>query len=297
MLKDQNPNPQEVHSFFRWVNEQIRKSNPEDVSIGLMAAMTLLRRPDYRTIFKTEDGIQQVGGLLKNPRATAQAYYQAVYCLWLLSFNSEIATSFPDTLIISRLVDLLKTQQAKEKILRIVLATLRNLLDKGTSNTQMIDAGIIRLLDQFSVRRWGDEDMVADIDALRVTLAKDLVIMSSFDAYKKEVLSGNLEWSPVHKSEKFWKENVTRFEENQYQVLKALITILQTASDPSNIAVACYDVGEFARFHPRGRALLQSLNAKTSVMDKLSHPDPTVQKEALLAVQKLMVNNWEYLNR
>jgi V-type H+-transporting ATPase subunit H len=30
---------------------------------------------------------------------------------------------------------------------------------------------------------------------------------------------GSLEWSPVH-SEKFWKENVKKFEENDFYLIK-----------------------------------------------------------------------------
>lgn len=32
-------------------------------------------------------------------------------------------------------------------------------------------------------------------------------------------MSGNLVWSLVHRSEKFWRENVGRFEENNFKVL------------------------------------------------------------------------------
>lgn len=123
----------------------------------------------------------------------------------------------------------------------------------------------------------GDEDIVEDIDTLRDALAKDVLQMSSFDVYKREILSGNLEWSPVHRSEKFWcvsliylchtypnllffsnfsllrRENVARLEENQCQVLKALVEILKTSSDGQNLSIACFDIGEFSRFHPRGR--------------------------------------------
>lgn len=183
----------------------------------------------------------------------------------------------------------------------------------------MIDAGAVRILDYFSARRWGDEDIVEDIDALREALAKDVQLMSSFDVYRREVLSGSLEWSPVHRSEKFWRENVHRLEENIYQVPKALVEILRTSSDAQNLTIACFDIGEFSRFHPRGRvyvmskkktlslqishhhrhshSILTNLEAKTAVMSLMTHPDAGVQKEALLAVQKMMVNNWEYLSR
>ena len=35
--------------------------------------------------------------------------------------------------------------------------------------------------------------------------------------------------------------------------------------------------------------------AKVNIMEKLEHHDAEVQKEALLAIQKLMVSNWEFL--
>jgi len=45
--------------------------------------------------------------------------------------------------------------------------------------------------------------------------------MSSFDRFKHEILSGKLDpSSPSHKSERFWRENFTRFEENGFEVLK-----------------------------------------------------------------------------
>jgi len=43
---------------------------------------------------------------------------------------------------------------------------------------------------------------------------------SSLDRYKKELTSGKMDWTPVHRSEKFWRENVTQFEAREYQLLK-----------------------------------------------------------------------------
>lgn len=39
------------------------------------------------------------------------------------------------------------------------------------------------------------------------------------------------------------------------------------------------------------------MNGKQLVMQLLGHDDPNVRYEALLAVQKLMVHNWEYLGK
>lgn len=46
------------------------------------------------------------------------------------------------------------------------------------------------------------------------------LIHSSFDEYSSELKSGRLEWSPVHKSEKFWRENAVRLNEKNYELLK-----------------------------------------------------------------------------
>ena len=42
--------------------------------------------------------------------------------------------------------------------------------------------------------------------------------LSSFEKYKQEVLLGHLEWSPMHKDPNFWRENISNFEENDFQV-------------------------------------------------------------------------------
>lgn len=42
---------------------------------------------------------------------------------------------------------------------------------------------------------------------------------------------------------------------------------------------------------------IENLGGKQLVMQLLAHADPNVRYEALLAVQKLMVHNWEYLGK
>ena len=92
--------------------------------------------------------------------------------------------------------------------------------------------------------------------------------------------------------------------------------------------MACYDLGEFARFHPEGRRVLHQLGysclfsqlfidlylgAKTRLMQLINHENNglavvapamlifafcvvcvclAVSQQALLSVQKVMLNNW-----
>jgi V-type H+-transporting ATPase subunit H len=100
----------------------------------------------------------------------------------------------------------------------------------------------------------------------------------------------------VHKSERFWQENALKFELQDGQALKALKTLLASPqSSPKTLAVAAWDVGEFARFHPRGKQIVTTLELKLPIMKLLNHAEEAVSREALLALQKMLVTNWEYL--
>ena len=71
--------------------------------------------------------------------------------------------------------------------------------------------------------------------------------------YATEIKSGRLEWSPVHKSERFWRDNAPRLIEKNCELLKVLVHLLEVSREPLVLAVASYDVGEFVRHYPRGK--------------------------------------------
>ena len=43
---------------------------------------------------------------------------------------------------------------------------------------------------------------------------------STFDEYASEIKSGQLEWSPTHKSDLFWIDNALKLEENDLDILR-----------------------------------------------------------------------------
>ena len=91
-------------------------------------------------------------------------------------------------------------------------------------------------------------------------------ILSSFDEYCTEVRSLRLQWSPVHKSEKFWRENAQRFNEKNFELIKILIRILSETSDALVLCVAAHDIGEYVRHYPRGKNIIEQFNGKQAVM-------------------------------
>lgn len=291
--------PQHESFLLRRISEQLRNfqdPNNNDVHYALTTLQVLFSKDNYRLkVFESDAGdFQTLVKIIQTQSSNFQLVYEAIYCVWLMTYNEKIAARVGATGLIPALVDIIKTV-SKEKVVRLAIATLRNVLDKGENNTEMIESGILRMLAILSNKKWGDDDIVDDLKALSEALAKNIVVLSSFDMYKKELQTGVLSWSPVHKSEKFWRENSTRFEENDYQLLGLLRNIFQTSRDPTVLSVACYDVGEFVRFHPRGKVIIQQTGLKMEIMKLMTSDNVDVKKQALFAIQKTMVTNWEYL--
>ncbi len=57
--------------------------------------------------------------------------------------------------------------------------------------------------------------------------------LSSYDKYKKEVLSGCLDWTPMHTSELFWRQNVALFEDKDFQILRVVLKLIESSREVS----------------------------------------------------------------
>ena len=75
-------------------------------------------------------------------------------------------------------------------------------------------------------------------------------------------------------------------------MIKKLIKLLDSPNKETQ-AVACFDLGEFSRLHPFSKKLLDNLGGKTKLMRMIETDDPSIREQALIAVQKLMINNWQ----
>jgi V-type H+-transporting ATPase subunit H len=107
-------------------------------------------------------------------------------------------------------------------------------------------------------------------------------MFSSIDKFKKEVHKKSLRWGPVH-SEKFWQENFIYFHEKEnLDLIKVLVELLDHTDDRVK-SIACYDLGEFARFFPYGRQYLETMSLKTKIIQIMGQPSSTAElkKEAI----------------
>lgn len=293
----------DLRFYMDWLKNQLRLPGNEYIQTAARCLQMMLRIEKYRQVFVDVDGIATIVSVLLGSKVGFQIQYQLIFCLWCLSFSTHIAERMSKDKIIPVLSDIL-SECVKEKVSRIILATFRNILEKPEERdlihehaVAMVQCKVLKQLELLEARKFDDPDIVDDLEFLNEKLQESVQDLSSFDEYTSEVKSGRLEWSPVHKNEKFWRENAIRLNENNYSLLKMLVRLLESSKDPLILSVAAHDLGEYVRHYPRGKVVIEQLGGKQMVMQYLSHEDPNVRFEALIAVQKLMVHNWEYLGR
>ncbi|GFP90085.1 v-type proton ATPase subunit h [Phtheirospermum japonicum] len=281
-----------LKGLVEWLCTQLR--SPSHPSRGIPSAVnclaTLLKEPVVRSSFVQADGVKLLIPLI-SPASTQQSIqllYETCLCVWLLSYYEPAIEYLATSRSLPRLIEVVKGS-TKEKVVRVVILTLKNLLHKGTFGAQMVPLGLPQLVQNLKAQAWSDEDLLESLNQLEEGLKDNIKQLSSFDKYKQEVLLGHLDWSPMHKDPIFWRDNVTNFEEHDFQILRVLITILDTSSDPRTLAVACYDLSQFVQYHPAGRIIVTDLKAKERVMKLMNHENAEVTKNALLCIQRLFL--------
>lgn len=293
----------DLEFYLNWLKDQLKLPNNEYLQTAARCLQMMLRIELYRKAFVNVDGISTIVTVLAGSKVGFQIQYQLIFCLWSLSFSPPLAEKMNKYNIIEILSDIL-SESVKEKVSRIILSTFRNLLIKPTDSEviqehalAMVQCKILKQLELIEARKHEDPEFEDDLKMLQEKLLESVQDLSSFDEYSNEVKSGRLEWSPVHRSDRFWRENAMRLNEKNYELLKILVRLLESSKDPLILSVAAHDFGEYVRYYPRGKNVIEKLGAKQLVMQYLTHEDPNVRYEALIAVQKLMVHNWEYLGK
>lgn len=298
----------ELRDFIYWFVEHLEEKNPYKDTLCRCLQM-LFRIDFYRLAFYKLDGVKSLvkylDGTLTTLNGKDQMQYQVTCCLWLLSFNEHIATKIQSGYkLIPVLADVLNGTE-KEKVKRIIIAAFKNLLEKPNdadvvkSNCLcMLQSKVKKLVELMLQSNIEDPDLAEDLDFLNKKLETLVMDVTSFDEYTLEITSNRLNWSPCHKSDKFWRENAPRLNENNFYLIRKLIDILKLkGTSAQSLEIALNDIGEYVRYYSRGKNVIEQLDAKTTIMSMLSHEDTNVKHQALLCVQKLMVHHWEYLTK
>lgn len=283
----------------------------DDVAMASGALMLLLRCEEGRRELLAAGGVHTLVHAIQVTGGSDQLVYELLFCLWCVTFcgdrgeAGDVSASKAQTDALDSLrrafdteaVSAVAAQVAaarREKLVRVAIAALRNLARASTYFAEpMVACGLLQTLDNFRERKWIDEDVVADLGAVREYLLRNFRELSSMERYEQEVFGGQLEWGHLH-SEKFWREHAAACDREDFKVIRKLM--LHLGSPNATVqAIACSDLGEFARFYPNGRSVVKHLNVKPVVLGLMDSEEPEVQRHALLAVSKMMVNNWEFV--
>jgi len=267
--------------------------------------------------------------------ASVQQMYELAFCLWTMTYelnnSAEIRADFAkDGASVNAFADLISIAP-REKIIRVALSALRNFAtcapvdsdgSDGTTSTttpstsaaatgsnnnpkavdattflnEMIAVGCLKSIQNLLDRQWKDPDIIEDITVLKKLLVENYKEMTRWEVYKNEVEMGNLQWGSTH-TEPFFRENAKLFEgpDGDFKLVKILVTLV-TNEDEDVAAIACHDLGEFARHYPNGRQIAKRLGAKDLVMPLIEHDSVELQRHALQCVSKIMVQNWDYVS-
>lgn len=210
-----------------------------------------------------------------------------IHDLELLTNLHILSRDYEILIIYTQLVRVSK----KEKITRLLLSTLYNLLTNNRTSLLPIAASVslpeILQNKGSGGRHVTDPELLDDRKALTELLDDYTKKQTTFDEYSAEVLSGHLRWTPPHKNPTFWKENARRIlKEENGQLPKKLSEIISKnwETDKQVLAIACNDVGCLVKEVPDKRAQLEKLGLKARVMELMADSDETVRWESLRAV-------------
>lgn len=169
----------------------------------------------------------------------------------------------------------------------------RNLSSSNECISLMIDNRLLAYLTNELRKNIKDEQMKDNMNYIINVMEENYQIFSTYDKYLKELQTENLTFGPCHTA-KFWKEHIKKTELNEFEVIEKLIGLLDS-DDPTTQAVACFDLGEFSRLHPFSKMILEKLDGKTKLMKMIEKDNSLVREHALVAIQKLMINNWQII--
>jgi len=265
-----------------------------------------------------------------------QFVYEASLVLWLLSYNSSVCEELyrscmppKETGGMSDIIPMLNAlvkKQRRDKCVRVAMLTLKNFMRHHQENPpaadgvnyvkDMISVGMLTTLQMLQKRAFGDEEIIADVQELYDLLEHNAEDLSSYQQYKEEITSGDLQWSPPHTSDKFWRENVRSFEDDSYDPIYKIADIISSNSVSArslHLQIACHDLGEFVRHHPNGRRLWEMKlkdrtpgapypSLKVRLMELIEGKEEAegaqpISRQALLCMQKILVRKWDHLDR
>ncbi|KAG0000604.1 H(+)-transporting V1 sector ATPase subunit H, partial [Entomortierella chlamydospora] len=285
------PSTDAAHELFRWTTAQLQSNNLAIVDLGVQVLESALRQRDLRPIYwNTPHAMDALVKILKTDAPSPQMQYQVIYCFWILSFDKEVAEELNRKYdVIPILVEIAKSA-IKEKVVRVIISTLRNLVEKApeANLAAMAAVKLLTFTENLSTRKWSDGEILEDINYLKTELEENFQTLTTFEVYQAELMSGRLTWSPPHQSDLFWTKNWRELKKENYALLRVLARLLSTATDTVVLSVAANDIGQYVKRDPSSKKFLQEIGVKQRIMELMSHPDQEVRYNSVNASWSLI---------
>eukprot|EP00238_Polyblepharides_amylifera_P015406 CAMPEP_0196600698 /NCGR_PEP_ID=MMETSP1081-20130531/95526_1 /TAXON_ID=36882 /ORGANISM="Pyramimonas amylifera, Strain CCMP720" /LENGTH=490 /DNA_ID=CAMNT_0041926549 /DNA_START=95 /DNA_END=1567 /DNA_ORIENTATION=- len=292
-------------TLLDWITQQLRVGPGVGVAgagagrrgaLCVWSLACLLRDRPVRAMLLPRGGLSLLTPFLTPPTSPPQlqVLYEAAVCVWMMSFLPSAAETFFNARALPALVEIAKSV-SKEKVVRVVVMTIKNLLNMEGCPfaSEMADLNVLKVVSILRQGTWADPELEEVLECLEEELAAAVRAETTFEKYRTQVLSGTLDWSPITSDPTFWKDNAQAFEAQNFQVVRVLLKLLEVSKEPRTLAVACSHLSLFLQHHPHGKHIVQELQGKELAMGLMAHPEAEVQKQALLCVQKLMISNWQ----
>jgi V-type H+-transporting ATPase subunit H len=255
----------------------------------LEATCNLLKSVDFRTAAWGCPAAQKcVLGVSAD--APAPMLYKYLFALWMLSYDKSIAAILSNEGVVQKIRDIMAKSRV-EKVIRLGLVVIKSFLPDEHLSADIVECSILDVVQQLEFEKWRDQEIYENIVDVSKAVAVQVSAKSNFEKYEKEVNEGHLKWGYLH-SNKFWGENINKFEQNGFAVIEKLCKLLEI-DDKVTQAVACHDIGEFAVLHPLGKKKVKDFGVKEQVMMLMDSDERDVKREALLCCQKIMLNKWQ----
>ncbi|CAN6652887.1 V-type proton ATPase subunit H [Trichomonascus vanleenenianus] len=299
LLSSQRAPEKYATSLFTYLATKLASSpNVNLQDIAVQSYGLLLRTKCYRSIFWSKNA-EIVPPLLKildtTSRSSFQLQYYTLLIFWLITFETYAAAEVITKYEMAPILMEITKNSVKEKIIRVALATLVNTIKLApkTAIPSLLSYSTLPLVKTLSERKWADEELIADLETLQTTLQDAFDSMTTFDEYKHEIEGRKLRWTPPHRSELFWKQNIWRFKEVDYKMVKLLSSIVAESTDNISLAVACSDINHVIEELPEAMRVLEKQGAKIKVMELMNNSDPEVRYEALKATQAFISHSFK----
>lgn len=152
---------QHISGFVDWLIGQMRRpSNPtKSVSLSASLLSVLLKERGSRELFLRASGTALLPPLLRssNSPSNSQLLYELCMCVWQLTFLPAACDALSTASVTKPLVEVCRNAQ-KEKVFRVALSALRNLLDRDVelngAASDMVEAGLPKVIITRQMQVW-----------------------------------------------------------------------------------------------------------------------------------------------